>query len=98
MANPVFLFTIQIIAILAMTMLAVGYFKSDPNASSSRIFALMIGCAILYIINGMTDSHIDPQFRLDLSQWDLLINIALLAIPGLFMIYCFHSIDDSRKA
>ena len=74
---------------MSLALLAIGYYKSDPKATSSRVFALMVSCVILYVLSGMTESHVDPQFRLDLTRWGLLTGTALPAIPGLFMVYCF---------
>jgi len=56
--------------------------------------ALMV---VLYLLNGMTASHIDPQFQLDLSRWELIISIGVGTICGLFMIYCFLIFQEEQK-
>jgi AraC-like DNA-binding protein len=95
--NPLFLFTAQIIAMIAVLLLATGYVKAEPRAGSARVFALMAVFIIFYLLNGMTRQHIDPQFRLDLSQWQLIIQIGVNTVPGLFMIYCFLIFQEQQK-
>ena len=56
--------------------------------------ALMI---VLYLLNGMTAAHIDSQFQLDLTRWELIISIGISSIPGLFMIYCFLIFQEEQK-
>ena len=97
MPNPLLLFSAQIIAMIAVLLLASGYVKAEPRAGSARVFALMAVFIIFYLLNGMTRQHIDPQFRLDLSQWQLIIQIGIAAIPGLFMIYCFLVFQEQQK-
>ncbi len=41
MPNPVFLYSAQIVAILSILLLAAGYLKTDPRASSAQVFALI---------------------------------------------------------
>jgi len=41
MPNPVFLYSAQIVAILSILLLAAGYLKTDPRASSAQVIALM---------------------------------------------------------
>ncbi|MCB1670427.1 MAG: helix-turn-helix domain-containing protein [Gammaproteobacteria bacterium] len=96
MSDPVLLFTIQLIAINSLLLLAIGYLKAEPRAASARIFALLAGFAVLYVIDGMSAPHIDPTFRIDLSRWDLLIHTAIAAIPGLFMIYSYLVFQERR--
>ena len=45
----------------------------------------------------MAGQHIDPQFQLDLSSWQLIILIGMNAIPGLFMIYCFLIFQEQQN-
>jgi len=87
--NPMLLFTAQIVAILCILLLAVGYIKAEPKAASARVFAVMAIFIGFYLLNGMTGQQIDPQFKLDLSNWQLFINIGASSVCGLFMIYCF---------
>lgn len=89
MANPMLLFTAQIIAILSIFLLAAGYIKTEPKAASARVFAIMAVFIGFYLLNGMSGQHIDPRFRLDFSSWQLVLNIGTSAVCGLFMIYCF---------
>lgn len=89
MANPMLLFTAQIVAILSILLLAAGYLKAEPKAASARVFAIMAVFIGFYLLNGMSGQHIDPSFRLDFSSWQLLLNIGTNAVCGLFMIYCF---------
>ena len=91
------LFTAQVIAIISVLLLATGYLKADLKSASSRVFAIMSIFVVFYLLNGMTVEHIDPQFKLDLSHWQLLINTGVSTIPGLFMIYCFLIFQESEK-
>ena len=95
--NPLFLFTVQIVAMLSVLLLAAGYLKAEPRAGSARIFTLMAVFVIFYLLNGMAGQHIDPQFQLDLSSWQLIIQIGMDAIPGLFMIYCFLIFQEQQN-
>ncbi|NKB35416.1 MAG: helix-turn-helix domain-containing protein [Pseudomonadales bacterium] len=61
------------------------------------MFALIAVFVSLYLLNGMTADHIDPQFQLDLSRWDLIITVGTSAISGLFMIYCFLIFQEAEK-
>ena len=97
MPNPVFLYSAQIVAILSVLLLAAGYLKTDPRASSARVFALIALMVVLYLLNGMSAAHIDPQFQLDLTRWELIISIGIDSIPGLFMIYCFLIFQEEQK-
>ena len=97
MPNPIFLYSAQIVAILSVLLLAAGYLKTDPRASSAQVFALMALMIVLYLLNGMTAAHIDPQFQLDLTRWELIISIGISSIPGLFMIYCFLIFQEEQK-
>lgn len=92
-----FLFTVQLVAIMSVSLLAIGYVKAAPNRVSPRVFALMASFVVLYIINGMSASHLDPQFRIDLTGWSFLLDTTLPAIPGLFMIYCFLEFQEQRQ-
>ena len=97
MPNPVFLYSAQIVAILSFLLLAAGYLKTDPRASSAQVFALMALMIVLYLLNGMTAAHIDSQFQFDLTRWELIISIGISSIPGLFMIYCFLIFQEEQK-
>ena len=97
MPNPVFLYSAQIVAILSVLLLAAGYLKTDPRESSAQVFALMALMIVLYLLNGMTAAHIDSQFQLDLTRWELIISIGISSIPGLFMIYCFLIFQEEQK-
>ncbi|PCJ26619.1 MAG: hypothetical protein COA96_04685 [SAR86 cluster bacterium] len=97
MQNSLLLFSAQIVAILSIFLLAVGYLKTDPRAASARVFAAMSAFIVLYLINGMSGQHIDPLFRLDISSWQLICNIGMNAIPGLFMFYCFLVFQEQQK-
>jgi AraC-like DNA-binding protein len=97
LSDPVLLFTIQLFAINSLILLAIGYLKAEPRASSARIFALLASFAVLYVINGMSAPHVDPQFRIDLSRWSLLISTAIAAIPGLFMLYSYLVFQERRQ-
>jgi AraC-like DNA-binding protein len=95
--NSLFLFTVQIIAMLSVFLLAAGYLKAEPRAGSAKVFALMAVFIISYLLNGMAGQHIEPQFQLDLSPWQLIIVIGMNTIPGLFMIYCFLIFQEQQK-
>ncbi len=97
MPNPLLLFCAQIIAILSVLLLAVGGIKTEPKAASARVFALMAVFIVFYLVNGMTAPNIDPQFRLDLSMWQLPFDVGSSAVSGLFMIYCFLIFQEQQK-
>ena len=97
MSNPVLLYTTQLIAIMSLSLLAVGYLKAQPHATSARVFALTAFFAVLYVIDGMSDAHVDSMFQLNLARWELLIHTAVPAIPGLFMIYSFLEFQEHRR-
>jgi AraC-like DNA-binding protein len=82
---------------MSVTLLAVGQLKAAPNKASARVFALMAIFVVFYLLNGMSADHIDPQFQLDLSNWNVFLNVALPAIPGLFMVYCFLEFQESKQ-
>ena len=52
---------------------------------------------VFYLLNGMSGQHIDPQFRLDISSWQLLCQVGMNSISGLFMIYCFLIFQEQQK-
>lgn len=89
MPNPLLLFAAQIVAILSVLLLAAGYLKTEPKATSARVFAVMAIFIVFYLVIGMSGPNIDPQFRVDLTGWRLLLLFGINAICGLFMIYCF---------
>lgn len=97
MPNPLLLFSAQIIAMLSVLLLAAGYLKAEPRAGSGRVFALMAIFVAFYLLNGMGGQHIEPQFQLDLSRWQLIIQIGVNTIPGLFMVYCFLIFQEQQK-
>ncbi len=97
MSNSILLYTIQLIAIMALILLAVGYLKAQPLARSARVFALTALFAILYVLDGMSVAHSDSNFSFQLSRWELLIHTAVPAIPGLFMIYSFLEFQEQRR-
>ena len=97
MVNPLLLFAAQIVAILSAVLIALGYLKTEPRAASARVFALMILFVVFYLINGMSADYIDPQFRLDVSRFDLLIDLGLNSISGLFMVYCYLIFQDEQR-
>lgn len=97
MPNPLLLFAAQITAILSVLLLAAGYLKTTPRAPSAHIFALIAVFVVFYLLNGMTGPNIDPQFRLDLSSIDLLLETGTSSICGLFMIYCFLIFQERAR-
>jgi AraC-like DNA-binding protein len=97
LANPLLLFSAQIIASFSVLLLAVGFIKTEPKAASARVFAVLAVFVVFYLINGMTADHIDPQFKLDLSSFALPMQTGSNSIPGLFMIYCFLIFQEQQK-
>ena len=97
MISPLLLFTAQVVSIFSVLLLATGYLKTDPNSASSKIFASISVFVVLYLLNGMSASHIDPQFRLDLTSWQPFISFGMSAISGLFMIYCFLIFQEGER-
>jgi len=95
--NPLLLFSGQIVAIISVLLLAIGYLKADPKSSSSRVFAIIAIFVVFYLLNGMTAAHIDPQFRLNLSGVQIFIDSGINAISGLFMMYCFLVFQEGEK-
>ncbi len=97
MISPLLLFTAQVISIFSVLLLATGYLKTDPSSASSKIFASISVFVVFYLLSGMSAGHIDPQFRLDLTSWQPVINFGVSAISGLFMIYCFLIFQEGEK-
>ena len=97
MSNSILLYTAQLIAIMSLILLAIGTLKAQPQAASARVFALTALFAVLYVIDGMSDSHVDSMFQINLARWELLIHTAVPAIPGLFMIYSFLEFQEQRR-
>lgn len=97
MPNPMLLFTAQIVAIMSVLLLACGYLKTDPRAASARVFGLMAVFVVFYLLNGMTNSNIAPEFRIDLSSISILVSVSTSAICGLFMIYCFLIFQEQQQ-
>jgi len=95
--NSLLLFTAQIVAILSVLLLAAGYLKTEPKAASARVFTLMVIFVVFYLLNGMSGAHIEDNFRLDLSKWQVVIEVGTSAICGLFMIYCFLIFQEQQK-
>jgi len=95
--NPLMLFAAQITAILSVLLLAAGYIKTDPGAASARVFGLMAVFVVFYLLNGMTNSNIAPEFRIDLSSISVLVSVSTSAICGLFMIYCFLIFQEQQQ-
>jgi AraC-like DNA-binding protein len=95
--NPLLLFSAQLIAILSVLLLAVGFLKTEPKADSARVFAVLAIFIVFYLLNGMAGEQIEPRFRLDLSAWQLIIQPGVSAIPGLFMLYCFLIFQEQKK-
>ena len=95
--SPLLLFTAQVVSILSVLLLAAGYFKTDPSSASSKVFATISVFVVFYLLSGMSASHIEPQFRLDLTFWQPVINFGVSAISGLFMIYCFLIFQEGER-
>jgi AraC-like DNA-binding protein len=91
------LFTAQIVAILSVFLLAAGYLKTDPRAASAKAFAVMAVFIGFYLISSMSGNNIDPQFRLDLSDWQLVLSAGINAVCGLFMLYCFFVFQENER-
>jgi len=97
LSNSILLYTAQLIAIMSLILLAIGYLKAQPHATSARVFALTALFAVLYVIDGMSEAHVDSMFQLNLARWELLIHTAVPTIPGLFMIYSFLEFQEHRR-
>ena len=97
MLNPLLLFSAQVVSIISVILLAVGYLKADYKASSARVFTLIAFFVVFYLLDGMTAEHIDLKFRLDFSSAGLLIAFGPNSIAGLFMIYCFLIFQEGEK-
>ena len=97
MPNPLLLFTAQIVAILSVLLLAAGYLKTDYKAPSARVFTVMAVFIVFYILNGMAGPHIDENFKLDLTGWQLVMEFGINSVCGLFMIYCFLIFQEQQR-
>ncbi len=97
MLSPLSLFTAQIVAVISVLLLASGYLKADMKSSSSRVFAILSIFVVFYILNGMTATHIDPNFQIDLSNWQMVVDVGVSAISGLFMVYCFLVFQEGES-
>ena len=99
MSEAFVLYTVQLVAILSATLLALGYLKANPGKACGWVFALGIAFVVLYIFEGMGAAHVDPIFRIDISPWPwrLLVHPAVQAVPGIFMIYSFLGFQEGRR-
>lgn len=97
MPNSLLLFTAQIVAILCVLLLAAGYLKADPKATSARVFTVMAIFIVFYLLSGMSGPHIEEPFKLDLSGWQLPLQVGMSSICGLFMIYCFLIFQEQQR-
>ncbi|MCB1672577.1 MAG: AraC family transcriptional regulator [Pseudomonadales bacterium] len=99
MYNSVLLYAMELTAILSALLLGLGYLKASPDKPAGRTFALGALFGILYLFEGMGRTHVDPLFRIDISPWPLrlLVHPAVQAVPGLFMVYCFHVFQEGRR-
>ena len=98
MSDSILLLTLQVTAIHAAILVAIGYCKASPKLAASYVFAAGICFVVLYILEGMGQTHIDADFRVDISPWPwrLVIHPAVQSVPGLFMIYCHLVFQDDR--
>ena len=91
------LFSAQIVAIMSVLLLAIGYLKTNAKEVSARLFFLLTFGIVCYFIRSMSMTHVDPALRLDPGGWGVVLNLGSNAIPGLFMLYCFYVFQDSVK-
>jgi len=91
------LFSAQLLAIFSILMLAFGYLKAEPRDISARLFFVLALGIVCYLINGMSLQHIAPALRLTPGSWGVVLNLGANAIPGLFMLYCYHVFQDSQR-
>jgi len=92
------LYSAQLLAIFSILLLAFGYLKAEPHDVSARLFFVLALGIVCYLINAMSLPHIDPTLRLSPGGWGVVLNLGANAIPGLFMLYCFHVFQDSQRA
>lgn len=97
-AFSLLLFSAQIIAIMSVLLLAIGYLKTQGPENSARLFFLMAIGIVCYLVRSMSMSHIDPALRLDTGAFAVVLNLGINAIPGLFMIYCYYVFEDSKHS
>ena len=82
---------------MSVFLLAAGYLKSDPKSASARVFAVIALFVVFYLLDGMSGDSIDPDFRINLSAIDRLIELGMSSVSGLFMIYCFLIFQEQQK-
>lgn len=95
MPNPLLLYTAQVVSMVSVALLALGYLKAQPRAASARVFAVMACFILLYLFNGMSADHIEAPFRVQVAGLGFLVTVGGSAIPGLFMVYC-HLVFQER--
>ena len=59
----------QILAIVSVVLLAVGYLKAEPAAASARIFAALALFVVCYLLMGMSGPSVAEPFRLYFGTW-----------------------------
>lgn len=91
------LFTAQIIAIMSVLLLGIGYLKTNAKETNAKVFFFLSFGIICYFIRSMSMEHIDPALRLYPGGWGVILNLGSNAIPGLFMVYCYCVFQDSVK-
>lgn len=93
----VLFYAAQILAIVSVVLLAVGYLKAEPAAASARIFAALALFVVCYLLMGMSGPSVAEPFRLYFGTWMPLLVIASNGISGLFMLYCFLIFQEARR-
>ena len=87
-------FAAQIVSILSVLLLGLGYLKANPKAMSARLCFLLSICIVAYLLISMSLAHIDHAYRLETGNWGPLLFLASNAIPGVFMLYCYYIFED----
>ncbi|MCB1647980.1 MAG: helix-turn-helix transcriptional regulator [Pseudomonadales bacterium] len=90
------LFSAQLVAIVSVLLLAIGYVKTNLKERSARLFLLLSLGVVCYLVRGMAMPYVDPGFRISPGAWGVVLNLGSNAIPGVFMLYCYAVFQDDR--
>ena len=98
MEHPLLLLSAQIIAILSVLLLGLGFFRAAPKSGGARLFLLLSLCVACYLLGEMSMPRVDAAYRLQPGAWGVFLNLGSNATPGVFMLYCHRTFQDDRKA
>ncbi len=89
-------FAAQVVSITALALMALTFLISQPKNINARLFAVICLSTISYLISTMQYEQ-NPDFRIDLSAYWLLLQILMNTGAGCLMILCYSLFQDVTK-